>query len=126
MIKLLIILNANFGSLFAKKEKIKLVIIIIGFIILNLLDLIGVALIAAVASISVRRINDSNPGDRTTKLLDLLNLSDTNLKNLMIYSSLMALGCFIAKSLLSLVINKFEEVKSKVPDFAAQCKLLSL
>ena len=98
-------LNANFGSLFAKKEKIKLVILIIGFIILNLLDLIGVALIALIASISVRSINDSNLGDRTTKLLDLLHLSDTNLKNLMVYFSLMALSCFIAKSLLSLVIN---------------------
>jgi ABC-type multidrug transport system fused ATPase/permease subunit len=105
MIKILIMLNKNFGSLFANKEKIKLVILIFGFTILNLLDLVGVSLIALIASISVRSINNTNLGDRTTKLLDLLHLSDINLKNLMIYFSLIALSCFIAKSLLSLVIN---------------------
>ena len=73
---------------------------------LALFDLAGIAIIGLIAGLAVNGVRSTAPGDRTSKILNLLGIQDFSLQNQTILLGLMAAGLLVSKSLLTMYFSK--------------------
>ena len=97
---LTIAISSSFALLNLRDQrKIRLVAVAQTF--LNFFDLLGIALIGLIASLAVAGINSKSPGGLVTNLLETLSLDSLSLQWQSAILAILALGVFIARTLLS-------------------------
>jgi ABC-type multidrug transport system fused ATPase/permease subunit len=94
----------NVILLLDKKDRLRLVLVLIVNIFLAFLDLIGVALIGVASAVLIRGLQSQGAGDQATKFLEIINLNGLSQGTLLI-----ALGCgavffFVLKTILSVYL----------------------
>ena len=63
-------------NVFGKRDKIKILFVLVVQVLLSILDLIGIALVGVVGALAVRGVSSQKPGDRVSELLNFFNLSE--------------------------------------------------
>ena len=94
----------NVILLLDKKDRLRLILVLIVNTFLAFLDLIGVALIGVASAILIRGLQSQGAGDQATKFLEIINLNGLSQRTLLI-----ALGCgavffFVLKTILSVYL----------------------
>lgn len=72
----------------------------------GILDLIGIVLIGGLAALSINGINSRNPGDRVTKLLEILQIQDKSFEIQVLVLTLSATFCLLARTVISILITR--------------------
>jgi len=87
--------------LLEKKDRLKLIFVLIINIFLAFLDLFGVALIGITSAILIRGLQGLTAGDQVSRFLEIVNLDGLPQRNLMIILGVTAIFFFIIKTILS-------------------------
>ena len=87
--------------LLEKKDRLKLVFVLIINTFLAFLDLFGVALIGITSAILIRGLQGLTAGDQVSRFLEIVNLDGLPQRNLMIILGVTAIFFFIIKTILS-------------------------
>ncbi len=87
--------------LLEKKDRLKLVFVLIINTFLAFLDLFGVALIGITSAILIRGLQGLTAGDQVSRFLEIVNLDGLPQRNLMIILGVTAIFFFIIKTFLS-------------------------
>ena len=93
-------------GLLGKKDRVKLYFLIVFQIILGVLDLIGVAFVGIIGALAVTGISSGKPGDRVSKILELLNLENFSFETQVAIIGILAAGFMMSKTLLSMLFTK--------------------
>jgi ABC-type multidrug transport system fused ATPase/permease subunit len=93
-------------SLFSKSERSKISLVLVIQLFLNVLDLIGVAFIGFLGSLTFYGVASKQPGERTSKLLEFLNLNQMNLRSQIIVIGILASIFLFLKSIIGLYLNR--------------------
>ncbi len=99
------LLNRAWGLLHTK-DKSKVAIVTLGQVLLSFLDLLGVALIGVIGALTIRGVSSQAPGDRVSKVLDFLGLSNATLQQQVTVLGLMACVVLVARTLISITVTK--------------------
>jgi ABC-type multidrug transport system fused ATPase/permease subunit len=91
-------------NLIERKDRTRLLLVIIVNIALAFLDLIGVALIGVTSAILIRGLQAQSAGDQVSRFLDLLNLNNLPQRQLLILLGSIAIFFFITKTILSVFL----------------------
>ncbi len=86
----------------SRKDRYKLVGVLLIQFAFGLLDLIGVALLGVLGAIAVSGVESSQPGNRVSQVLTLLQLENMNLQKQATILALCAASLLIAKTLFSI------------------------
>jgi ATP-binding cassette subfamily C protein len=92
--------------LLSKRERGLIYVITVLQIGLNALDLLGVLVIGVVGSLSISGIASSKPGDKTFLVLEKIGIENLNLQNQVAILGGIAAGFLIAKTFLSMYLNR--------------------
>ena len=92
--------------LLEKKDRFKLLLVLIINTFLAFLDLFGVALIGITSAILIRGLQGLTAGDQVTRFLELLNLDGLPQQSLLILLGGGAIFFFILKTILSVYISR--------------------
>ena len=87
--------------LLEKKDRLKLILVLIANTFLAFLDLFGVALIGVTSAILIRGLQGLTAGDQVSRFLEILNLDGLPQRNLLILLGGTAVFFFIIKTILS-------------------------
>ena len=87
--------------LLEKKDRLKLVFVLMINTFLAFLDLFGVALIGITSAILIRGLQGLTAGDQVSRFLEIVNLDGLPQRNLMIILGVTAIFFFIIKTILS-------------------------
>jgi len=87
--------------LLEKKDRLKLIFVLIINTFLAFLDLFGVALIGITSAILIRGLQGLTAGDQVSRFLEIVNLDGLPQRNLMIILGVTAIFFFIIKTILS-------------------------
>ena len=93
-------------GLLGKEDRVKLYFLIVFQIILGVLDLIGVAFVGIIGALAVTGISSGKPGDRVSKILELLNLENFSFETQVAIIGILAAGFMMSKTLLSMLFTK--------------------
>jgi ABC-type multidrug transport system fused ATPase/permease subunit len=107
-IKKLLLKNIIVRSLniFSKKERIKILLVVLIQIFLGLLDLIGIVFIGIIGSLAITGVSSRAPGNRTNAFLDQLMLADKTLQQQVAILGLIAVAILVGKTILSLYFTR--------------------
>jgi ABC-type multidrug transport system fused ATPase/permease subunit len=72
----------------------------------GILDLIGIVFIGGLAALSINGINSRSPGDRVTKLLEILHIQDKSFEIQVLVLTLSATFCLLARTVISILITR--------------------
>jgi len=75
-------------------------------IFLAFLDLLGVIIFGLLGSLTINGISSKKAGDKTQKILDILQISGKSLKDQAMYLGILATSFLIIKTIVSLYLNK--------------------
>jgi ABC-type multidrug transport system fused ATPase/permease subunit len=92
-------------SLFTRKDKKKLYVVVIVQIGLGVLDLLGVALIGVLGSVAVNGLNSSEAGSRVQTFLSILNIENLEFRKQAMLLAILAASALLARTFLSLLIS---------------------
>jgi ABC-type multidrug transport system fused ATPase/permease subunit len=87
-------------------DKKKIVTVCIVQVLLSFLDLIGVALIGVIGALSITGIRGAEPGNRTAKVLTILNLEKFGFYNQVVVLALFAVFLLISRTAFSMYFTK--------------------
>jgi ABC-type multidrug transport system fused ATPase/permease subunit len=87
-----------------KKDRLRLVLVLIINTFLAFLDLIGVALIGVASAVLIRGLQSQGAGDQATKFLEIINLNGLSQKTLLITLGCGAVFFFVLKTILSVYL----------------------
>lgn len=93
-------------SIFERKERKKIYIVILIQVLLGALDLIGVVMLGLLGSRVISGSSNQPIGDRTAKFLDFLGLLEKSLKTQVVYLAFLAFFVLVFKTLISLYLSK--------------------
>ena len=93
-------------SIFGKKERKKIYIVMLIQVLLGSLDLIGVVMLGLLGSRVISGSSSQPIGDRTANFLDFLGLLDKPLKSQVVYLALLAFFVLVLKTFISLYLSK--------------------
>jgi ATP-binding cassette, subfamily B, bacterial PglK len=93
-------------SIFSKKERIKIFLVVLIQIFLGLLDLIGIVFIGIIGSLAITGVSSREPGNRTNAFLDQLMLADKSLQQQVAILGLIAVTILVVKTILSLYFTR--------------------
>jgi ABC-type multidrug transport system fused ATPase/permease subunit len=88
-------------NLFDKKEKAKLLATTAIQVILGFLDLLGVALVGMLAALAIRGFQSQQPGDRVSRILELVGLENSNFRTQIMWIGILAILVLVIKTVLS-------------------------
>ena len=94
----------NVILLLDKKDRLRLILVLIVNIFLAFLDLIGVALIGVASAILIRGLQSKGAGDQATKFLEIINLNGLSQGTLLITLGCGAVFFFVLKTILSVYL----------------------
>lgn len=89
-----------------RKDKRKLLVIILSQLVLNFLDLIGVALFGLLGALAVNGISFRTPGTRSSQILELLNIESLTFQLQVGVLGSIATAILIAKTVIAMQISK--------------------
>ena len=75
-------------------------------IFLGILDLIGVALIGILGSLAVRGVSSLEPGNRVSKILDFLGISDFTFQQQIAFLAVASTGVLVCRTLISIYVTR--------------------
>ena len=73
---------------------------------LSFLDLIGVAIVGVIAALSVNGVRSSQPGERVSAVLDLLQLENLSFQTQTTFLAVIAASLLIFKTIISIVLTR--------------------
>lgn len=88
-------------NLFDKNEKGKLLATAGVQVILGFLDLLGVALVGMLAALAIRGFQSQQPGDRVSRILELVGLENSNFRTQLMWIGILAILVLVLKTALS-------------------------
>jgi ABC-type multidrug transport system fused ATPase/permease subunit len=88
-------------NVFGKRDKIKILFVLVVQVLLSILDLIGVALVGVVGALAVRGVSSQKPGDRVSELLNFFSLSEFTYQKQIVIIGLFSALFLISRTLLS-------------------------
>lgn len=91
-------------SLLPLADRRKLIGLTVLQILLGFLDLLGVAAIGAIGALSVNGVQSRQPGNRVSRVLDVLHLENMSLQGQVAVLGLFAGGVLILKTILSVIL----------------------
>jgi len=94
----------NVILLLDKKDRLRLVLVLVANTFLAFLDLIGVALIGVASAVLIRGLQSQGVGDQATKFLEIINLNGLPQRTLLIILGCGAVFFFILKTILSVYL----------------------
>ena len=94
----------NVILLLDKKDRLRLILVLIVNTFLAFLDLIGVALIGVASAILIRGLQSQGAGDQATKFLEIINLNGLSQRTLLITLGCGAVFFFVLKTILSVYL----------------------
>jgi len=94
----------NVILLLDKKDRFRLVLVLIFNTSLAFLDLIGVALIGVASAVLIRGLQSQGAGDQATKFLEIINLNGLSQRTLLIVLGCGAVFFFVLKTILSVYL----------------------
>lgn len=116
-------------NLFDKNEKGKLLATTGVQIILGFLDLLGVALVGMLAALAIRGFQSQQPGDRVSRILELVGLENSNFRTQMMWIGILAILVLVIKTALSVYFVRktltYLSIKSARITSALTSKLLN-
>ena len=117
-------------SIFGKKERKKIYIVMLIQVLLGSLDLIGVVMLGLLGSRVISGSSSQPIGDRTANFLDFLGLLDKPLKSQVVYLALLAFFVLVLNlEKLQFVIKKFfvlKGFKALITETTKEYRFLSL
>ena len=93
-------------SYFARKEKGKLLLLVLSNLIMALLDLLGVAILGILTAFAVQGAQSLQPGNKVSAIIKLLGFENSSFHMIISLFSISALIIFIVKTILSSYITK--------------------
>jgi ABC-type multidrug transport system fused ATPase/permease subunit len=93
-------------GLLSARDKSKVAIVTLGQVLLSFLDLLGVALIGMIGALTIRGVSSQAPGDRVSRVLDFMSLSDSTLQRQVTILGLLACVVLVARTLISITVTK--------------------
>lgn len=91
-------------SILPKNDRRKIPIVILSQVILGFLDLIGVALFGIVGALAVTGVSSGVPGERVTKILSLLHLTELSFQSQVLILGVLAATLLVTKTIISALI----------------------
>lgn len=91
---------------FSPREKLHIVAVTLLQIFINILDLIGVAAIGVLGALAVNGIQSQKPGDRVTKVLELLRIEELTFQQQTAIIGTAAAFILIARTIFSVIITR--------------------
>ena len=88
-------------NIFGRRDKVKILAVLVVQVLLSILDLIGVALVGVVGALAVRGVSSQKPGDRVSDLLNFFKLEDFSYQNQIVIIGLFSALFLISRTLLS-------------------------
>ena len=93
-------------NILTKKEKTKILLVIVIQILLSLLDLLAVITVGLLASLTISGLSNATIGDRVSSFLQLLNIRDSTLQTQVIMLGIFAVALLTFKTIFSLFFIK--------------------
>jgi ATP-binding cassette, subfamily B, bacterial PglK len=93
-------------GLLSSRDKSKVAIVTLGQVLLSFLDLLGVALIGMIGALTIRGVSSQAPGDRVSRVLDFMSLSDSTLQRQVSILGLLACVVLVARTMISITVTK--------------------
>lgn len=93
-------------GLLSARDKSKVAIVTLGQVLLSFLDLLGVALIGMIGALTIRGVSSQAPGDRVSRVLDFMSLSNSTLQRQVTILGLLACVVLVARTLISITVTK--------------------
>lgn len=93
-------------GLLSSRDKSKVAIVTLGQVLLSFLDLLGVALIGMIGALTIRGVSSQAPGDRVSRALDFMSLSNSTLQKQVTILGLLACLVLVARTLISITVTK--------------------
>ena len=93
-------------GLLDKNDRVKLYFLIFFQITLGVLDLIGVAFVGVIGALAVTGISSGTPGERVSKILELIHLENFSFETQVAIFGLLAAGFMMSKTLLSMIFTQ--------------------
>jgi ATP-binding cassette subfamily C protein len=90
----------------SRKDKIKLVLLLLSNLVLAALDLLGVAALGILTAIAVQGAQSMSPGNKVSTILEMLRIENLNFQSKIVLLSTASLVLFIVKTLLSSLITQ--------------------
>ena len=89
-----------------RKDKLKVLILGTTQTLVGLLDLVALGLVAVIGSLTIRGVQSSSPGDRTTELLTFLGLIDRSIQSQIATLGICTASLFLARTFLSVYLSR--------------------
>ncbi len=93
-------------SIFSKKDRAKIAVVVVIQLLFGLLDLVGVALFGILGALSITGIQSKDPGTRVSKVLNLLNLDQSSLQTQVAVIGIIAATLLISKTIFSIIFSR--------------------
>jgi ABC-type multidrug transport system fused ATPase/permease subunit len=90
----------------SRADQIKLLLILLFQISFSFLDLIGVAAIGMIGALTIRGVGSQSPGDRVSKVLEVLHLDDQTIHQQVTTLAIAATCFFLFRTILSIVFTR--------------------
>lgn len=93
-------------SILSRKEKFRVIFVLLLQISFGVLDLVGVALVGLVGTLAVNGVASQQPGNRVSTVLKIAHLSNSNLQTQVTVLGLAAALILIAKTIFSIYFSR--------------------
>ena len=93
-------------KVFSKKDREKIILVVLVQLMVGLLDLLGVALIGVIGAIAITGIQSSAPGDRVASVLRLLQLDGISFQSQTIILGVSATSILILRTIISVTLTQ--------------------
>lgn len=93
-------------GLLSARDKYKVIIVSIGQILLSFLDLLGVALVGVIGALTIRGVSNQAPGDRSSEVLELMQLDGSTLQRQVTIIGLLACLVLVTRTIISITVTR--------------------
>lgn len=95
-------LYSRYSTLLSRRDKKKLLVILILQILVSFLDVLGIALIGVVGALTVTGIQSSKPAGRISDFIEFVNLGDSSFQNQVAFIGLAAASILLFRTFISI------------------------
>ena len=93
-------------NLFTRRDKIKVLGALMLQIIIGALDLLGIAIIGILGALAVTGIQSSKPGDRVSKILEMLGINSYSFQKQTLILAILAVTILLFRTIASILITR--------------------
>lgn len=89
-----------------KSERTRLFLVAVFQFFTGILDLLGIVMVGGLAALSINGINSREPGDRVSKLLELLKIQDWSFESQVLFLTISATCFLLARTIISIFLTR--------------------